>query len=138
MCQYFPWIHSLERDPNIKWNLLFPLPEKWLNTEFFLVRIFLYSVQIQENTDQRKLRIWTVFIQRWVIWSTNKVFWNKSLLHKIYFKDFKWKSLYKIHATLGIYLVNSIFLQFKFKFQLRISLTNVCKSAVSCRFISIY
>ena len=28
---------------------------------FFLVRIFLYSVRIQENTDQKKLRIWTVF-----------------------------------------------------------------------------
>ena len=24
------------------------------NTEFFLVRIFLYSVRIQENTDQKK------------------------------------------------------------------------------------
>ena len=30
------------------------------NTEFFLVRIFLYSVRIQENTDQKKLRIWTL------------------------------------------------------------------------------
>ena len=28
------------------------------NTELFLVRIFMYSVQIQENTDQKKLRIW--------------------------------------------------------------------------------
>ena len=28
------------------------------NTEFFLVRIFLYSVRIQENTDQKKRRIW--------------------------------------------------------------------------------
>ena len=30
------------------------------NTEFFLVRIFLYSVRIQENKDQKKLRIWTL------------------------------------------------------------------------------
>ena len=37
------------------------LREKCLNTEFFLVRIFLYSVQIEENTDQKKLRIWTLF-----------------------------------------------------------------------------
>ena len=29
------------------------------NTEFFLVRIFLYSVRIQEITDQKKFRIWT-------------------------------------------------------------------------------
>ena len=41
------------------------LPEKCPNTEFFLVCIFLYSVQIQENTDQKKLRIWTLFTQ-WV------------------------------------------------------------------------
>ena len=46
------------------------------NTEFFLVHIFciwtesgdllrksLYSVQIQENTDQEKLCIWTLFTQ---------------------------------------------------------------------------
>ena len=39
------------------------LPEKCPNTEFFLVRIFLYSVQIQENADQEKLRIWTLFTQ---------------------------------------------------------------------------
>ena len=30
------------------------LREKCPNTEFFLVRIFFYSVQIQENTDQKK------------------------------------------------------------------------------------
>ena len=39
------------------------LPEKCPNTEFFPVRIFLYSVQIQENADQEKLRIWTLFTQ---------------------------------------------------------------------------
>ena len=30
---------------------------------FFLVRIFLYSVQILKNTDQKKIRIWTHFTQ---------------------------------------------------------------------------
>ena len=39
------------------------LRENCPNTEFFLVCIFLYSVQIQENTDQEKLRIWTFFMQ---------------------------------------------------------------------------
>ena len=29
------------------------LREKCPNTELFLIRIFLYSVQIQENTDQK-------------------------------------------------------------------------------------
>ena len=31
------------------------------NTQFFLVHIFLYFDWIQENTDQNKLRIWTLF-----------------------------------------------------------------------------
>ena len=35
--------------------------EKCLDTEIFVVRIFLYSVQIKENTDQKKLRILTLF-----------------------------------------------------------------------------
>ena len=39
------------------------LGEKYRNTEFFLVRIFLYSDWIQENTDQKKLRIRTLFTQ---------------------------------------------------------------------------
>ena len=30
---------------------------------FFLVRILLYSARIQENMDQEKLRIWTLFTQ---------------------------------------------------------------------------
>ena len=52
------------------------LREKCPNKEIFLVRVFLYlieygnlirkslySVRIQENTDQKKLRIWTLFTQ---------------------------------------------------------------------------
>ena len=39
------------------------LREKCPNTEYFLVRIFLYSVRIQENMDQKKLRIWILFVQ---------------------------------------------------------------------------
>ena len=39
------------------------LREKCPNTEFFPVRIFLYSVRIQENTDQKKLRIRTLSTQ---------------------------------------------------------------------------
>ena len=37
------------------------LREKCPNTEFFLVRIFLYSGRIQENTDQEKHHIWALF-----------------------------------------------------------------------------
>ena len=33
------------------------------NKDFFLVRIFPYSVQIREKTDQKKFRIWTLFKQ---------------------------------------------------------------------------
>ena len=53
------------------------LCEKYQNTEVFLVRIFFfirteygdlprkspYSVRIHENTDQKNLRIWTLFTQ---------------------------------------------------------------------------
>ena len=38
------------------------LRENCPNTEFFLVRILLYSVQIRGNTDQKKLRIWTLIL----------------------------------------------------------------------------
>ena len=37
-------------------NSVFPLREKSPDTEFFLVRM-------RENTDQKKLRIWTLFTQ---------------------------------------------------------------------------
>ena len=39
------------------------------NKEFFLFRILLYSVRMQENTDQKNLRIWALFTQweGWVI-----------------------------------------------------------------------
>ena len=36
---------------------------KCLNVEFFLVCIFPLSVQIRENTDQKKILIWIIFIQ---------------------------------------------------------------------------
>ena len=39
------------------------LSEKCPNTEFFPVRIFPHSVRMWENTDQKKLRIWTLFTQ---------------------------------------------------------------------------
>ena len=39
------------------------LGEKCPNTELFLVRIFVYSVWIQENTDEKKLRMWTLLTQ---------------------------------------------------------------------------
>ena len=41
------------------------LREKCPNTEVFMVLIFLYLVQIQENKDREKLRIWTLFTQ-WI------------------------------------------------------------------------
>ena len=47
------------RRPKPKIHILFlrepiPLRGKCPNTEFFLARIFLYSVRVQENTDQKK------------------------------------------------------------------------------------
>ena len=64
-CGYNPANSSMKR-----------LREKFPNMEFFLVVFSCiqteygdlwgktqYSVRIQENTDQKKLRIWTVFTQ---------------------------------------------------------------------------
>ena len=39
------------------------LCEKCPNTESFLVVIFPYSDKVRENTNQKKLRIWTLFTQ---------------------------------------------------------------------------
>ena len=39
------------------------LREKCPDIDLFLVRIFLYSVRIQENMDQKQLRILTFFTQ---------------------------------------------------------------------------
>ena len=47
--------------------------EKCPNTEFFLVRIFLYSYGILEITDQKKLHIWILSRSAilWCWWSKN-------------------------------------------------------------------
>ena len=39
------------------------LRQKCPNTEYFLVRGFLYSFRIQENMNQKKLCIWIIFTQ---------------------------------------------------------------------------
>ena len=36
------------------------LREKRTNTDFFLARIFPYSVQMRKKADQKKLRIWSL------------------------------------------------------------------------------
>ena len=60
-------------------QLFLSLREKCPNTEFFMVRIFLYSDWIQENTDQKKLRIWTIFRRRmrgWLKLKRLKLYWG--------------------------------------------------------------
>ena len=47
------------------------LREKCLNGVFFLVRIFLYSDWLQENTDQKKLRICTLFTWQFFFFLSN-------------------------------------------------------------------
>ena len=59
-----------------EWTNSHKLCEKCPNTEFFLVSIFSYSVRIRENTDQKKLRIWTLFTQ----WQNIKI-WHRINLH---------------------------------------------------------
>ena len=55
------------------------LCEKFPNMEFFLVHIFPHSVRMQENTDQKKLRIWKHFTQC-VITEINKKSWIDGVL----------------------------------------------------------
>ena len=89
------------------WKNKLTLREKFPDTEFILVRIFphsdwigrdalirteygeiwsisSYSVQMRENTDQKKLRIWTPFRQRNAqqvnAWDTNKLLDYSSLI----------------------------------------------------------
>ena len=89
------------------WKNKLTLREKFPDTEFILVRIFphsdwigrdalirteygeiwsisSYSVQMRENTDQKKLRIWTPFRQRNAqqvnAWDTNKLLDCSSLI----------------------------------------------------------
>ena len=48
---------SCDHDSEVTETVPSVLREKYLNTEFFLVRIFLFSDWIQENTCQKKLRM---------------------------------------------------------------------------------
>ena len=63
------------------------LCEKCPSTEFFLVRVFPrsrishirispYSVRMRENTDQKKLRIWTLFTQCKILWLFSDLPWK--------------------------------------------------------------
>ena len=53
------------------------LHEKCPNPEFLLVRIAFYLDWIQENTDQKNLRIWTLFTQ-WQLAGKEAIFNNLS------------------------------------------------------------
>ena len=68
-------------------QLFLSLREKCPNTEFFMVRIFLYSNWIQENTGQKKPRIWTIFrrcMLDWLKWKRLKLYWGiKSIRTKL-------------------------------------------------------
>ena len=71
------------------------LREKCPTTELFLVRIFLYSVQIQENTAQKNHRIWTLFTQCFAqIWDW-KTLKKVEILSQDYFLSKLWKKLTK-------------------------------------------
>ena len=43
-----------------------------------------YSVQMRENTDQKKLRIWTIFTQPWIV-PQRLHFWKVTFLAKVTF-----------------------------------------------------
>ena len=55
-CSYKGLKNFVDFGPKMQYLTILAQREKCPNTEFFLVRI-------QENTDQKKLRIWTLFKQ---------------------------------------------------------------------------
>ena len=97
-----PWILVASKFPFFDILIKRALYEKSPNTEFFLVCIFPnlewirrfkskypYSVQIRENTDQKKLRTWIFFTQWRQQWDIDKFllqpYWHAakpSIFHK--------------------------------------------------------
>ena len=61
-------IHFVEENPwrrAFLWEIIVVSVNAWKGSKYvvFLVPILMYSVRIQENTDQKKLRIWHFFTQ---------------------------------------------------------------------------
>ena len=76
LCQfslmYFEIRNSYHTMVSTKWQIFYQCfiffdfrhaCQKYQNTKSFLVRILLFSVRIQKNTDQKNLCIWTLFTQ---------------------------------------------------------------------------
>ena len=77
------------------------LREKCPNTEVFLVGIFLYFPVIQENTDQKKLRIWTLSTQCVTRILLFNYFWKRKFYKckeniKFHTKSCRWKESNKV------------------------------------------
>ena len=74
------------------------LRKKCPNTEFFLVCIFLYSVRIQKNTNQKKLRIWTLFTHL-----TPTIWYHPNTIIYISKKHTKYCPIWEFGRHLGTY-----------------------------------
>ena len=72
MCCYITWMNVLVNLEVTTYSRL----------KFSLVRIFPYSVQIWENTDQKKLRIWTLFTQWYCHLNVAKLFFEEKFSDK--------------------------------------------------------
>ena len=86
----------------IKLMINIPLREKCPNTESFLVFIFPYSVRIQGNTDQKKLRIWTLFTQCSLLGAfTKRCSKKKAVLKKIrkFQSEIPWAQFFSSEAV---------------------------------------
>ena len=111
------------------------LREKCPNTEFFLVRIFphadwirrdtSYSVRMRENTDQKKLRIWTHFT-KWKVHRSHYFSWflKKKMQPKVNeFNINKFKKTLHFLTQYSIFILSNHFLpraypSFKYSFSL--------------------
>ena len=76
LCLKICWLFISKISILIFFSLLVSLRENCPNTEFFLVCIFPHLDRIQENTDHKKLRIWTFFTQCLCHFTEKKFFWN--------------------------------------------------------------
>ena len=101
---------------SISWSS--PLPKKCPNAEFFLVRIFMYSVRIQENTEPKKLCKNYVFehFSRSAPLQKDDLYWPKyatncfNLNHSLTLKSISSKILFSSVYVIGITCFHECFL----------------------------
>ena len=92
LCKYLPAMSTLVGRLSYKCDYFLKLSGYLdLYFKFFFMKYYLapYSIQMRENRDQKKLRIWTLFTQwHWLFnKSADKIFLRKTIYTFLYFKN---------------------------------------------------